>query len=196
MNIKKTIPYSLVVIALVVGCEMQRCEFNRIEKKVDGLYAVCNIGQKEFKGVADSYDTGWIHDGWCTLMPCCNPRCICHDHCGPICSTWRKNVMDGIIPIDNGLAEGRWYIAEDVINLMKANLENRRIAKLSPEERTAHYERERERIEKEAKEGNRVVRLVDWMKEEEKRAKIRSEQVKKHYAELIEKMCKHGESAR
>lgn len=190
MSIKKTIPYLLAIIALGVVCEMQRREFNRIAKKVDGLYAVCQVGQKEFKGVADSYETGWIHDGWCSLMPCCSPRCICHDHCGPICSTWRKNVMDGIIPIDNGLAEGQWYMAEDVINLMKANLENRRIEKLSPEERAAHYERERERAKKEAEEGHRVVRLVDWMKEEEKRTKARQEVVKKHYAELIEKMKK------
>lgn len=190
MSIKKTIPYLLAIIALGVVCEMQRREFNRIEKKVDGLYAVCQVGQKEFKGVADSYETGWIHDGLCTLLPHCNPRCICHDHCGPICSTWRKNVMDGIIPIDNGLAEGQWYTAEDVIDLMKANLENRRIAKLSPEERAAHYERERERAKKEAEEGHRVVRLVDWMKEEEQRTKARQEVVKKHYAELIEKMKK------
>lgn len=190
MSIKKTIPYLLAIIALGVVCEMQRREFNRIEKKVDGLYAVCQVGQKEFKGVADSYETGWIHDGWCTLMPCCSPRCICHDHCGPICSTWRKNVMDGIIPIDNGLAEGQWYTAEDVIDLMKANLENRRIAKLSPEERAAHYERERERAKKEAEEGRNFMRLCDWMKEEEQRTKARNERVKKHYAELIEKMKK------
>lgn len=159
MSIRKTIPYLLAIIALGVVCEMQRREFNRIEKKVDGLYAICQIDQNKFNGVADAWETGWIHDGWCTLLPHCNPRCICHDHCGPICSTWRKNVMDGIIPIDNGLAEGQWYTAEDVIDLMKANLENRRIAKLSPEEREAHYERERERAKKEA--AHRLSRVKD-----------------------------------
>lgn len=40
--------------------------------------------------------------GWCSLMPQCAKRCVCHDECGPWCMLWRKLVYNGVIK-DNGV---------------------------------------------------------------------------------------------
>lgn len=57
------------------------------------------------------------HDGWCTLM-CFEGRCKCHDHCGPLCNTWRELVLDGIIE-----PTGYKYVLteKDIIECLLAN---------------------------------------------------------------------------
>lgn len=176
-NVKYIIAQSVVILGVVLcGCIMdsQRKDLKALDAKVDALHALIESNNTRFNIVKSDFETGWIHDGWCTLLPCCKERCVCHDHCGPICSTWRKNVMDGIIPIDNGLEDGTWYTYEDVIRNMVANMRCRN----GKDKHTEEAER------------SKVVRLCDWMKEQERLQREREERFKRENAGMIERMRK------
>lgn len=153
-----------VIFGLVYAINAQRLDKREL---LDAIGSAKERTQRGMDRVEYGVNTGWNHDGWCTLMPCCQNRCVCHDKCGPICGTWRQNVIAGKIPIDSGLETGEWLVYDDILESLRL---------------TADIVRGKERRKAAT---NEVVRLCDWMEEEKRRADARHERVRRELAPVI-----------